>query len=86
MNFDPTRRCLESHGYTVKFREAGWVECLVSLDHERWCGSGDSETAALEHAVSMMFPSRAARSLFESSLAPSDTAVPSPRGARRGAR
>lgn len=72
MNFDPTLRCLENHGYTVKFREAGWVECLVSLGRERWFGSGETEGAALDHAVLMMFPSQLARSLLDALIAPRD--------------
>jgi len=56
---------LREQGYRGQIRQHGWYECLVWRDAERWLGHGVDAHAALEHLLAQMFPSLAARSLYD---------------------
>jgi len=64
---DELRTWLAELGYGVVFRNDVWVDCLISRDAERWIGRGTTEADAIDQAVRAMFPSHAARMLFERS-------------------
>ena len=55
---------LEQLGYEVRYRERGWVECLLSREGESWLGHGPDRAGALEHALRRAFPSHGARELL----------------------
>lgn len=52
---------LRSFGYSSLFREAGWTECLLVWEDERWLGRGEDRAQAFADAVRQAFPSQAAR-------------------------
>lgn len=60
---------LREHGYHGLQRQQGWHECLLWRDEERWLGHGVDPAAALAHALAQMFPSVAARALFDAASA-----------------
>lgn len=56
---------LREQGYRGQIRQHGWYECLVWRGEERWLGHGIDAHAALEHLLAQMFPSFAARVLYD---------------------
>jgi len=60
---------LREHGYHGLQRQHGWHECLLWRDEERWVGHGVDPSSALAHALAQMFPSVAARALFDAASA-----------------
>lgn len=60
---------LNQNGYTVTFREHGWLEGLVSCPGERWLGRGSTEREVLEDVIAQALPSRAARTALPAELA-----------------
>lgn len=56
---------LREQGYRGQIRQHGWYECLVWRGEERWLGHGVDAHAALEHLLAQMFPSLAARALYD---------------------
>ena len=56
---------LRERGYRGLQRQHGWHECLLWRDDERWVGQGADQAAALAHALAQMFPSAAARALWD---------------------
>ncbi|MCC7397873.1 MAG: hypothetical protein IT455_12480 [Planctomycetes bacterium] len=80
---DARRSWLEAIGYRVTFRHAGWVECLLTCDGERWFGTGHDDAEAFAHALQQAMPSAAARRAFEVACAevsdpPAPAAAPTP--------
>lgn len=70
MDHDPAhgatqRAWLREAGYVIAFRSAGWIECLIRLDNERWFGTGGDEAEAFANALHAALPSEAARRAFE---------------------
>jgi hypothetical protein len=61
----PLPKFLVDSGYAIKTRTHEWTEVLISRDKEHWLGRGLDAAAALQHALDQMFPSTAARLLFE---------------------
>jgi hypothetical protein len=59
------RELLEASGYVVVIRTAGWTECLVHREGERWDGRGLDEDEAIADVLHKMLPSRLARRLAE---------------------
>ncbi len=77
---------LREHGYHGLQRQHGWHECLLWRGEERWIGHGVDPAAALAHVLEQMFPSVAARALFdavspEQPAVPPDAAAPEPEAA-----
>jgi hypothetical protein len=68
---------LREHGYHGLQRQHGWHECLLWRDQERWVGHGADPAAALAHALAQMFPSAAARALFDAASGELSTAAAS---------
>ncbi len=58
------RLLLERAGYCFVLREAGWHECLVSAERERWIGRGVTADDALSDAFNQLLPSNLARFLL----------------------
>jgi hypothetical protein len=56
---------LADSGYRHAMYTHQWTEVLIWRDAERWLGRGPDRDSALEDALSQMFPSAAARQLFE---------------------
>lgn len=76
------RALLASSGYEIRFREHGWVECLLVQAEEAWCGRGRDHSEALSAAVRLACPSGLARHLLERALdepSPAEVNLASPR-------
>lgn len=58
-------RLLADSGYRSATRTQEWTEVLIWRDSERWLGRGPDWSSALHDALAQMFPSTAARLLFE---------------------
>lgn len=56
---------LREHGYHGLQRQHGWHECLLWREEERWVGHGADPASALANVLAQMFPSVAARALFD---------------------
>ncbi|MBA3547272.1 MAG: hypothetical protein H0T76_12370, partial [Nannocystis sp.] len=60
---------LREHGYRGLQRQHGWHECLLWREDERWVGHGEDPASALAHVLAQMFPSAAARALWDAASA-----------------
>lgn len=60
---------LREHGYRGLQRQHGWHECLLWREEERWVGHGEDPASALAHVLAQMFPSAAARALWDAASA-----------------
>ncbi|WAS98100.1 hypothetical protein [Nannocystis punicea] len=56
---------LADSGYRHAMYTHQWTEVLIWRDAERWLGRGPDRDSALEDALTQMFPSAAARQLFD---------------------
>lgn len=56
---------LADSGYRHAMYTHQWTEVLIWRDTERWLGRGPDRDSALEDALTQMFPSAAARQLFD---------------------
>lgn len=56
---------LADSGYRHATYTHQWTEVLIWRDTERWLGRGSDRDSALEDALTQMFPSAAARQLFD---------------------
>lgn len=56
---------LADSGYRSATHTHQWTEVLIWRDTERWLGRGPDAAAAMQDALAQMFPSTAARLLFE---------------------
>jgi hypothetical protein len=61
-------RWLRAHGYRTGFRTDGLCECLLESGDERWLGHGRTRRSAFRHALTLAFPSTAARELFVAAI------------------
>lgn len=68
MNIHAVRALLASAGYSIHERDAGWNECLLVREQERWLGRGATPDGAILDAVNQSFPSHLSRELLHRAL------------------
>jgi len=69
---------LREHGYHGLQRQQGWHECLIWRGEERWHGHGADGAAALADVLAQMFPSAAARALYDAAVQHEGAIRPTP--------
>lgn len=75
MSEDVIRQVLARHGYSLRFREHDWVECLIACSAESYRGEGLDRPTALEAALALAFPSRISRELFDVAVVSAERSV-----------